>query len=580
MKSTKHDTRKKQQLTEAASPKIVRKRLRWSAIAISAVASLVVATVAFGLTPANGGLVGGTTIAVNYGSGDQTEPHVSGNLAVYTDATSASASTIHYYDFLSTADAVVPPGVNGELDFLSDVNGSQIVFSRLHNDASMASLVYDVSTATLTDVAPLPGSSRFGVVIGNHVVAFAEFSSGNGDIMVYDLGTAGPLINLSASTDVDENPSISPSGNAVVWERCVNNNSTNCSIMRSLKVGAAWSSPEIVSGTLSNEANPDTDGTTVVYDSNRPSATDQDIYFQPLAGGPETQLQIPGIQYNPSISQGVIGFESIAPGQTKADIFVYVIATNTLWQVTNTPTVGDSLNDISVLSNGDVRVVWATDDDIVTGNHNINARTFRVPLGGDSTAPTVTITTPANGATYIKGQSVAADFSCQDETGGSGLASCTGPVINGNPIDTESVGSHSFSVTTTDNAGNSATATNTYNVVYNFNGFFQPVDNLPTLNLVTAGSSIPVKFSLSGNQGLAIFAAGFPASSQNQCDASEPGVVIEETVNAGGSSLNYNGTTDQYIYVWKTDRAWKGTCRMLVVKFNDGSQYFAKFRFR
>ena len=89
-----------------------------------------------------------------------------------------------------------------------------------------------------------------------------------------------------------------------------------------------------------------------------------------------------------------------------------------------------------------------------------------------------------------------------------------------------------------------------------------------------------MKFSLSGNHGLAIFAACFPASSQNQCDASEPGVVIEETVNAGSSSLSYNATTDQYNYVWKTDKAWKGTCRMLVVKFNDGSQHFANFRFR
>jgi hypothetical protein len=64
-----------------------------------------------------------------------------------------------------------------------------------------------------------------------------------------------------------------------------------------------------------------------------------------------------------------------------------------------------------------------------------------------------------------------------------------------------------------------------------------------------SGSSIPVKFSLGGNQGLAIFAAGYPVSSPIPCDASEPGAVIEETVNAGGSSLSYNATTDQYSYV-------------------------------
>jgi hypothetical protein len=44
--------------------------------------------------------------------------------------------------------------------------------------------------------------------------------------------------------------------------------------------------------------------------------------------------------------------------------------------------------------------------------------------------------------------------------------------------------------------------------------------------------------------------------------------------------LSYNASSDQYSYVWKTEKAWKGTCRMLVVTFDDGSQRSAKFRFR
>ncbi len=147
-------------------------------------------------------------------------------------------------------------------------------------------------------------------------------------------------------------------------------------------------------------------------------------------------------------------------------------------------------------------------------------------------------------------------------------------------VSTSNVGIQSVLCTATDNAGNSANASANYQVIYQFVGFFQPVDNLPTLNVAPAGSAISVKFSLSGNQGLAIFAAGFPASSPIPCDMSEPGTVIEETVNAGGNSLSYNATADQYSYIWKTDRAWKGTCRMLVVKFNDDSQCLAKFRFK
>ena len=116
--------------------------------------------------------------------------------------------------------------------------------------------------------------------------------------------------------------------------------------------------------------------------------------------------------------------------------------------------------------------------------------------------------------------------------------------------------------------------------MYSFSGFLQPVENLPALNIANAGSAIPVKFSLGGNQGLAIFAAGYPASSPIPCDATEPDMVIEETVTAGSSSLSYSATTDQYNYVWKTDRSWRGMCRMLVVRFNDGTEHLAKFRFK
>ena len=57
---------------------------------------------------------------------------------------------------------------------------------------------------------------------------------------------------------------------------------------------------------------------------------------------------------------------------------------------------------------------------------------------------------------------------------------------------------------------------------YNFSGFFQPVDNLPTLNMVKAGSAIPVKFSLGGEQGLDIFEAAYPKSQTISCDSTAP----------------------------------------------------------
>jgi hypothetical protein len=115
-------------------------------------------------------------------------------------------------------------------------------------------------------------------------------------------------------------------------------------------------------------------------------------------------------------------------------------------------------------------------------------------------------------------------------------------------------------------------------VSYTFNGFFQPIDNTAT-NAAKAGSAIPVKFSLGGNQGLNIFAANSPTSQAVACDSLAPVDEIETTVTAGGSTLQYDAGTGQYIYVWKTERNWLG-CRQLRVTLRDGSTRTAMFKFR
>ena len=132
----------------------------------------------------------------------------------------------------------------------------------------------------------------------------------------------------------------------------------------------------------------------------------------------------------------------------------------------------------------------------------------------------------------------------------------------------------------TDASGNFVECSFSVTVLYNFTGFFQPVDNLPTLNVVNAGKGVPVKFSLSGNKGLDIFAANSPSSISINCDGSLPQADIEETINAGGSSLSYDATLDVYIYVWKTQNSWKNTCRQLVVTLNDGTEHRASFKFK
>jgi hypothetical protein len=193
----------------------------------------------------------------------------------------------------------------------------------------------------------------------------------------------------------------------------------------------------------------------------------------------------------------------------------------------------------------------------------------------DTTPPTITITFPAEGAQFALNELVAANYSCTDP---SAVTACAGPVASGGSIDTSSVGGHTFTVTSTDTVGNTGSLNHSYVVTYNFTGFFSPIDNFPKVNSVKAGSAVPVKFRLGGNQGLGIIASDFPTSQTVPCNSTRQVDAVEETVAAGSSSLSYDAVSGQYVYVWKTDKSWAGTCRQLVVKLVDGTFHRANFK--
>ena len=221
-----------------------------------------------------------------------------------------------------------------------------------------------------------------------------------------------------------------------------------------------------------------------------------------------------------------------------------------------------------------------------TGTHNVSDGVGNTatagPISGnkvDKKGPTVNLVCPA--LPVILGSTQYANWTASD--GGSGVASgfesgqillATGTV--GSKTGTAAEGTSVDKVTP---ANKSPEATCNYSVIYLWTGFFQPVDNA-NLNVAKGGSGIPVKFNLGGNQGLAIFVAASPSSSKVACDNQADQDTIEETVNAGGSSLTYDLTASQYIYVWKTDKAWAGTCRRLDLKLIDGTTHWAYFKFK
>ena len=197
----------------------------------------------------------------------------------------------------------------------------------------------------------------------------------------------------------------------------------------------------------------------------------------------------------------------------------------------------------------------------------------------DAMPPTVDLIAPGSGASYVLNSAVTISFMCADQTGLSGVQSCVGTAPSGGLLDTASVGLKTFTVTARDHAGHITTRSVSYRVQYGFEGFFNPVDNLPVVNLVNAGRAIPVKFALGGNQGLNIL-AGAPTSVWVSCNDGAPLDEVEQTLTAGTSTLSYDAATGQYQYVWKTEKTWQNSCRQLTITLADGTAHSARFKFR
>jgi hypothetical protein len=97
------------------------------------------------------------------------------------------------------------------------------------------------------------------------------------------------------------------------------------------------------------------------------------------------------------------------------------------------------------------------------GSAPATSESVAIPPGSgpvpDTTPPTISISTPTDGQHFTAGDMVASVFSC-DDPGGSGVASCSGPAT----LYTGTAGDQAFTVTATDNAGNTNSKTVTYHV--------------------------------------------------------------------------------------------------------------------
>jgi extracellular elastinolytic metalloproteinase len=118
---------------------------------------------------------------------------------------------------------------------------------------------------------------------------------------------------------------------------------------------------------------------------------------------------------------------------------------------------------------------------------------------------------------------------------------------------------------------------------------FQNIAPGPTLNVKKAGTTLPMKFSTGGNQGLDILAANNPYSRLVECntlrtvDPTSPNITprpapIPAQTNRN-VKLSYDASEDLYHFNWRTPEEWGGSCREFVLTRKDGVQHRAFFRF-
>lgn len=120
-------------------------------------------------------------------------------------------------------------------------------------------------------------------------------------------------------------------------------------------------------------------------------------------------------------------------------------------------------------------------------------------------------------------------------------------------------------------------------------GFASPIADPPALNTVEAGRTLPLRFSIGGDQGLDILASNSPYSRQVDCltlatvtpgsTFTTPRPIPVPATPPGKAGLSYNAGADRYQYTWKTLGDWSDTCREFVLTLDDGRQHRAYFRF-
>jgi hypothetical protein len=167
---------------------------------------------------------------------------------------------------------------------------------------------------------------------------------------------------------------------------------------------------------------------------------------------------------------------------------------------------------------------------------------------------------------------------CTATDTGSGLDSCVLSITGGQP---NGVGTFTFTATATDRAGNTATRTGTYKVIYRWDGFLQPInDTAHQLNLglsvFKGGSTVPAKFQLKRADGTVVQANRAPqwlTPVQGSLTTALVSELLFSDAETTGSDFRWDAGGQQYQYNWSTKGSATGYQYQVRVALDDGQVY-------
>jgi hypothetical protein len=257
-----------------------------------------------------------------------------------------------------------------------------------------------------------------------------------------------------------------------------------------------------------------------------------------------------------------------------------------LWHATNVSLACTASDDGSGLSNAaDASFTLTTS--VAAGSETANASTDSRtvcdsagncttvgPIAGnkiDRRAPSITIAAPTTG-TFVLGQAVASSYACSDA--GSGVATCSGSVASGAPIDTSSVGTHTFLVTATDAVGNTTSTSVTYMVTYAVCALFDQT------KASKAGSTIPIKLNLCNGSGANVSSSAVPlvATAVYLVSTNAPG-PLEDSGNANPDN-QFRFAGGSYIFNLSLKGFTQGTYALAFTAAGDATPHAVQFQVR